>query len=69
MVSEMKIKRIRQGLSQVELGLQTGIPQWRISLIERGIKPGQQEIRKISTALKLSTDDAFPDFKKGWGVD
>lgn len=64
MVSEIKIKRIRQEISQVELGARTGIPQWRISLIERGIKPKQHEIKKISEALSLSAEDIFPNFKK-----
>jgi len=67
MVSELKIKRIRQGLSQVELGLQSDIPQWRISLIERGIRPKKYEVRKISTALKVSTEEVFPNFQKSIG--
>ncbi|MCK5507412.1 MAG: helix-turn-helix transcriptional regulator [Desulfobacterales bacterium] len=68
MVSEIKIKRIKQEISQVELGARTGIPQWRISLIERGIRPKKHEIEKISEALRLSAEDIFPDFKKRYEV-
>ena len=61
MVSQMKLERTKQEISQLKLELRTGIPQWRISLIERGIRPKQHEIEKISKALRLSTEDIFPD--------
>jgi len=32
MVSPMRLGRVKLGLSQIDLWMQTGIPQWRISL-------------------------------------
>lgn len=68
MISQLKLERIKREVSQNDLELRTGIPQWRISLIERGLRPKQHEIEKISEALRLSVEDIFPDFKKGNGV-
>lgn len=53
-VSPIKIERIRKGLSQIQLWLQTGVPQYRISLIERGLPPRPEEARKLSEALGMS---------------
>jgi DNA-binding XRE family transcriptional regulator len=53
MVSSMKVERIKRGLSQTQLWVETGIPQWRISLIERGLPPKPEEARKLAEALSL----------------
>ena len=53
MMSPMRIERIKLGKSQVDLWMQTGIPQWRISLIERGIPPKPEERRKLAEALDI----------------
>ena len=53
MVSPLRIERIKLGKSQVDLWMQTGIPQWRISLIERGIPPNPDERRKLAEALNI----------------
>ena len=53
MVSPMKLERIKQGLRQMDLWMQTGIPQWRISLIERGLPPKPDERRKLAKALGI----------------
>ena len=60
MVSQMKLERIKRGVTQVDLWMETGIPQWRISLIERGIEPKSEEAQRIAAALSRSLDDIFP---------
>ena len=61
-VSKLKLERVRKGLSQADLGSRVSppIPQWRVSLIERGITPRADEIRKIAVALDVDTGDIFP---------
>jgi hypothetical protein len=61
MVSPMKIERIKQQVTQIDLWMKTGIPQWRISLIERGIIPKPEEAGKIAIALRASVGELFPD--------
>jgi len=53
LVSSMKIERIKKEMSQIDLWMQTGIPQWRISLIERGLPPKPDERRKLAEALGI----------------
>ena len=49
--------RIRQKLTQWDLSLQTGIPQSKISLIERGyVKPSLEEKGLIAVALNISPE-------------
>lgn len=59
MVSELRITRIKKEMTQVDLWLKTGIPQWRISLIERGIVPKFEERRKIAKALGTTESEIF----------
>ena len=61
MVSSMKLQRIQKEITQIDLWMKTGIPQWRISLIERGIKPRPKEAEKIATVLETSVEDLFGD--------
>jgi transcriptional regulator with XRE-family HTH domain len=48
-----KLERVKRGMSQCDLWMQTGIPQWRISLIERGLPPKPEEARRLADALGL----------------
>jgi len=64
MVSQIKLERIKRELSQLELETKTGIPQWRISLIERGIRPRRDELEKLSIALKVNTDTLSPNLNE-----
>jgi transcriptional regulator with XRE-family HTH domain len=52
-VSLIKLERIKLGWSQIDLWMQTGVPQWRISLIERGLPPKPDERRKLAEALGI----------------
>lgn len=60
MVSSLKIERIKKEITQVDLWMKTGIPQWRISLIERGIPPRRDEAKKIARALSCQVEEIFP---------
>ena len=60
MVSAMKIARIKKEVTQIDLWMKTGIPQWRISLIERGITPKDEEAKKLSDALGEKCENLFP---------
>ena len=61
--SKMKIRRITVGKSQTGLEEDTGIGQWRISLIERGLPPQPNEAAKIASALGVKPEDIFPNHK------
>ena len=53
-------ERTRLGISQEELGFQTGLDRTYISGIERGKRnPSLQNIGKIAKALKVSTSELF----------
>lgn len=51
MLTEFKKLRLTQGLRQVDVAEQTGIPQPRISLIERGLCPSKQETQVLLNVL------------------
>jgi len=58
-ISNLRIARLRRGKTQIDLWMATGIPQWRISLIERGIVPKPEERRRIAKALGVSEKELF----------
>jgi len=60
MVSRIRLERIKKEITQIDLWMKTGIPQWRISLIERGIMPKLDEKEKIAKALSCKVTDIFP---------
>ncbi|RJR47688.1 MAG: XRE family transcriptional regulator [Desulfobacteraceae bacterium] len=59
MISKMKLERVRREVTQVDLWMKTGIPQWRLSLIERGITPRPTEAEKIGEALGVNPEELF----------
>ena len=59
MVAKLKIQRMVKGFSQVVLWEKTGIPQWRLSLIERGVAASPDEAGKISQALDVPVEELF----------
>ena len=63
--SKMKIRRITIGKSQKSLEEETGIGQWKISQIERGLQPQPDEAAKIASALGVEPDHIFPETKFG----
>jgi hypothetical protein len=60
MITAMKLARIKKELSQTDLWIKTGIPQWRLSLLERGIIPKPEEVKIIAEALGEKQEDIFP---------
>jgi transcriptional regulator with XRE-family HTH domain len=56
---EIKIARIRQGRSQLEVARQTGIHSTRLSKIENGWEqPRENEVSAIRAALNLEESPA-----------
>ena len=60
-----KLKEFREkrkvSFSQYHLAALSGVPQNRISLIERGLaKASQKEMKKITEALNVKLQDVFP---------
>jgi hypothetical protein len=60
MVSKMKLARVKKEITQIDLWVKTGIPQWRLSLIERGINPTPEEAKIISVVLGKEPKELFP---------
>ena len=59
MISLIRLERIKLGMSQIDLWMQTGIPQWRISLIERGLPPKPDERRILAETLGIPESTSF----------
>jgi len=53
MITKIRIERLKMGLRQVDLATQTGIPQQKISLLERGFPASEAEALKLGRALGL----------------
>jgi len=54
--------RFFKGLNQWDISVKTGIPQSKLSLIERGyIDPKEEEKRKIAKVLGCKVTEVFPD--------
>jgi len=64
MVSVMRLERIKREITQIDLWMKTGIPQWRVSLIERGIPPRREEAVKIAQVLGCQAEDIFPQMER-----
>ena len=53
--------RFFKGLNQWDISFKTGIPQSKLSLIERGyVDPRKDEKKKIAKALNCKVEDIFP---------
>ena len=63
MVSIMRLKRIKREKSQIDIDRETDIPQYRISLIERGVLASADERKRISEALGCREDEIFSQGK------
>ncbi len=56
-MANLKLTRVTQGLSQIDLQIKTKIPQSKISHAERGILPlKEKEKRKIENVLGTKID-------------
>lgn len=64
----LKQARFFKSLNQWDISLRTGIPQSRLSLIERNyVNPKEDEKKKIAKALNCKVEDIFP--KRGENYD
>ena len=59
MISIIRLIRIAQEKSQIEVGSEAGVPQYRISLIERGVLATSEERKKISETLGCREEQIF----------
>ncbi len=65
MLTKLRMQRLKAGLRQVDLAERTKLPQHRISLIERGVIPLNDEARALAGVLELSVDELFPNRRDG----
>ncbi len=54
-----KIERVKRELTQTELAALSGIPQHRISLLERGVKPKADEVKALARAFRVDESELF----------
>ncbi len=56
-MANLKLTRVAQGLSQIDLQIKTNIPQSKISHAERGILPLKEaEMKMIEKVLRTKID-------------
>jgi transcriptional regulator with XRE-family HTH domain len=60
-MTTVKIERIKRGLRQTDVATLTGgiVPQHRLSLLERGVRPRPEEIKALSDAFQLDPAELF----------
>jgi len=56
MISNYKLCRVTRGLTQANVEKLAGVPQHRISLIERGLAPRKAEAKKLAKLYGLESD-------------
>jgi DNA-binding XRE family transcriptional regulator len=61
--SRLKVERVKLGLTQFDFWKKAEIPQWKVSLIERGLKPTKEEALKIAGVLGQNVQELFPGFE------
>jgi transcriptional regulator with XRE-family HTH domain len=62
---ELRVARIRGGLSQHELSLVTGISQSILSMFEQDYsKPNRTQAEAIANALGVKANSIFPETKE-----
>ena len=60
-MTNLRTTRILKGFNQYDVALKTGIPQSKISLIERGyVAPKDDEKLRFAKALNCEVQEIFP---------
>jgi transcriptional regulator with XRE-family HTH domain len=61
MVSKVRAVRLEKGLKQMQVVAMTGniLNQYRLSIIERGVKPRTDEAAALAHALEMNVADLF----------
>jgi transcriptional regulator with XRE-family HTH domain len=60
-MTTIKIERIRRGLRQCDVAAMTEgiVPQHRLSLLERGVRPRPEEAKALANAFKMDSAELF----------
>ncbi len=62
MVSTLRVQRVIRELTQSELATLSGVPQWRLSLLERDLKVAKDnERQRLAAALNANPVDLFAE--------
>lgn len=63
MLSKVKAARLEKGLTQMQVVEQTAgiLNQYRLSVIERGVKPRPDEAAALVHALEIPAGELFPE--------
>lgn len=61
MLTKIKLERIQRDLRQSDVAALTGgiVPQHRLSLLERGVRPRPEEIKALADAFQLDPAELF----------
>jgi transcriptional regulator with XRE-family HTH domain len=61
MLTKLRIQRLKAGLRQIDLATLTGgiVPQHRLSLLERGVKPHPDEVQALARAFQVEASELF----------
>lgn len=61
MVPRIKLERIQKGLRQADVAALTKgkVPQHRLSLLERGVRPRADEAKALADAFKVNPEELF----------
>ena len=54
-----KIERVKREITQAELAGRSGVPQHRISLLERGVIPRPEEAKALAEAFEMKPEELF----------
>jgi len=60
MITPMRIKRVMREMTQMDVSLRADLPQWKVSLFERGVCPRSDEALRIAEVLGADVKDLFP---------
>jgi len=60
-LTKIKLERIQRGLRQSDVAALTGgiVPQHRLSLLERGVKPRPDEAQALAQAFQVEASELF----------
>lgn len=59
MVTELRVLRVRKGLSQIELAKQLQVTRNSVSAWENGTKPSLENAKKIADFFEVSINEIF----------
>lgn len=61
-ISNMRLARVKAGKTQIEVELETGIPQGHISQFERGYRtPKAEQLAALAEVYGVSLEDLEPE--------